>query len=459
MKMARLIGKFKRIEGRATAAMTFGKWDKTFEIIKKGDDLINNLKGIIPKEMENSHCLFLYRKANLFENKGYLTLSFEIINELLTVAEKYGLDKYKAMAFHQLGINYKHIGELDKALETLDRSEILYEHCINYDDGFSLALRISNLGNAMRFAIEKGDLDKAKKYFTRLETMYKLNSDKKMLIPSYKLFKAYYLQLSKRTREKARAEELFKQVIEDPNSFSSYKAEAYKGLCNLLLDEMRMTGEMEVIDEMRSIISELIDIAQIWGSERYLMEGLTLQGKLALISFDIKSGKRYLTQARLIAERHGFKRMADEIVHLYDDLLGNLDKWEQMKQNNAPIFERIELAGLNENALNQFRNKIMKMDRVAKEEVTVYKDSKICLVCKGSAGGFNIYVCPICNSIYCKTCAQAVIDLENACWSCNAQIDESKPVKPYKEVEEISDLEISEEIPKKPKIDKKPSKE
>ena len=60
--------------------MTFGKWAKAFELIKKGDEFINDLKGIIPKEMEISHCRFLYRKANLLESRGYLTLSFKTVN-------------------------------------------------------------------------------------------------------------------------------------------------------------------------------------------------------------------------------------------------------------------------------------------------------------------------------------------------------------------------------------------
>ncbi len=59
----------------------------------------------------------------------------------------------------------------------------------------------------------------------------------------------------------------------------------------------------------------------------------------------------------------------------------------------------------------------------------MYKGSQTCLVCKGSAEGFNVYVCPTCNSFYCKACAQAVINLENQCWSCNSPIDTSKLVR------------------------------
>ena len=89
--------------------------------------------------------------------------------------------------------------------------------------------------------------------------------------------------------------------------------------------------------------------------------------------------------------------------------------------------------------------------KITDEEVTYYKEQEICLVCKGRVDRFN-YVCPDCRALYCNTCAIALIDLENACWVCNTAIDESKPVKLYKE----EDLEVlkSEKDEKSKKIKK-----
>jgi hypothetical protein len=65
---------------------------------------------------------------------------------------------------------------------------------------------------------------------------------------------------------------------------------------------------------------------------------------------------------------------------------------------------------------------------VTEEEVTYFREKKICLVCKGKVGGFN-FICPQCDALYCTKCAQALTKLENACWSCNGPIDKSKPVE------------------------------
>ncbi len=87
---------------------------------------------------------------------------------------------------------------------------------------------------------------------------------------------------------------------------------------------------------------------------------------------------------------------------------------------------------------------------VTEEEVSISKEKKVCLVCKGKLGGFNryIYMCPDCNAFYCEKCSKALSNLENACWACNSPIDPSKPVKPF-EKEKEEDIKVEEGVPKK----------
>ncbi|TXT53696.1 MAG: membrane protein of unknown function [Promethearchaeota archaeon] len=66
--------------------------------------------------------------------------------------------------------------------------------------------------------------------------------------------------------------------------------------------------------------------------------------------------------------------------------------------------------------------------KVTEEEVSVSKEKKICLICKGKLSR-NIYICPKCSSFYCQKCSETMSDLENACWVCETPFDESKPVR------------------------------
>jgi len=78
----------------------------------------------------------------------------------------------------------------------------------------------------------------------------------------------------------------------------------------------------------------------------------------------------------------------------------------------------------------------IKPKKVTEEEISISKEKKICMVCKGKLGRFNIYICPKCDVLYCENCARTLSDLENMCWVCEIPFDESKPVRPYKREEE-----------------------
>ena len=71
----------------------------------------------------------------------------------------------------------------------------------------------------------------------------------------------------------------------------------------------------------------------------------------------------------------------------------------------------------------------MKPQKITDEEVSMSKEKKLCLVCKGKLEKFNIYICNKCDTFYCEKCARALADLENACWVCEAPIDQSRPIK------------------------------
>jgi hypothetical protein len=71
---------------------------------------------------------------------------------------------------------------------------------------------------------------------------------------------------------------------------------------------------------------------------------------------------------------------------------------------------------------------------ITEEEITFHKEKKICLVCKVKAQKIT-YICPKCEAMYCINCANALTNLENACWVCNTPFDDSKPSKPYDQIE------------------------
>ena len=91
--------------------------------------------------------------------------------------------------------------------------------------------------------------------------------------------------------------------------------------------------------------------------------------------------------------------------------------------------------------------KFVKPDFIDNDELTLYKERKICLVCKGDATGFEVYICTDCGILYCLKCAKALSNLENICWACNTPIDKSKPIKPLEKAkEDIKDDFMKEKL-------------
>ncbi|MFX1567039.1 MAG: hypothetical protein ACFFCV_01580 [Promethearchaeota archaeon] len=93
-----------------------------------------------------------------------------------------------------------------------------------------------------------------------------------------------------------------------------------------------------------------------------------------------------------------------------------------------------------EKELRDFIRAFSKPQRITEEEVQMYKQKMICLVCKSHISRVN-YVCPECNALYCIKCSNALSNLENACWVCDTPFDESRPIQPHEVVEEALGFE------------------
>ena len=65
---------------------------------------------------------------------------------------------------------------------------------------------------------------------------------------------------------------------------------------------------------------------------------------------------------------------------------------------------------------------------ITEDDIIISKEKHICLVHKGSVKGYS-FVCPECGAVYCIKCIDAIIKIENSCWSCESPIDRSQPIK------------------------------
>lgn len=101
-----------------------------------------------------------------------------------------------------------------------------------------------------------------------------------------------------------------------------------------------------------------------------------------------------------------------------------------------PIPEDETIEESSESLIKMLGLDLNRSNLISEEEISISKEKKICLVCKGKLSRLNIYLCPECDTFYCEKCINILTKLENACWVCKTAFDETKPQKLFKVAED-----------------------
>jgi len=302
--------------------------------------------------------------GDIYAIRGELNHSIRFYEQSLKLSKEYNYKFFISSAFKDLSSCYKMKGELDRALEYIEQSMALYREL-----GALRALAFSH-GTLIEILVEMGDLKRAQISLRDLEQLASQLKDKPINL-IYLLDKALVLKTSSRALNRGKAEELLKQILEDKDIFYGLKEKVLLALCELLLVELQMTGNLEVLEEVESLIARLLKSAEksrsywIWG------ETYVLQASLALITLDLKEARRLLTQGQKITEKYELDLLALKISNEHDELLKQQEIWEKLKESKAPLAERIELSRLNEQMDNMLRKRVIEPDEIQEEESVV----------------------------------------------------------------------------------------
>ncbi|MHA1479193.1 MAG: hypothetical protein ACTSPU_13445, partial [Promethearchaeota archaeon] len=222
----------------------------------------------------------------------------------------------------------------------------------------------------IQILIDKGDFKRAQISLHELERLNSQLKDKQNKI-LYLFDKALVLKTSLRAIERGKAEEILKQLLEDKDLNYELTIGALLNLCELLLTELRITNDQGVLDELTQFIGQLLEIAEKSHSHWIIGETYLLQAKLALLSLDLKKARRLLTQGQQVAERYGLKLLARKISNDHDELLKKLNTWENLKDSDISLEERMELARLNEQMNDMVRKRVVEPSEIQEEESVV----------------------------------------------------------------------------------------
>ncbi|MFX0007470.1 MAG: tetratricopeptide repeat protein [Promethearchaeota archaeon] len=296
----------------------------------------------------------------LYSHKGEFELGLEHYMKGLKIFEQIKNKWYYSGLLNNIGYTHAIIGNYGLALEYLEESLRLWER--------SPIQLVNLLSNLTSIALIEADFERAQKYFKRLENLVSQNESKRYFVAMFNYTKALMLKRSSRIRDKAEVEELLKEIVDKSNLGDAFILDALVNLCDVLLSEFRMTNNIEVLDEVDQYISHLLKLAEKSHSYLYFCETFLLQAKLSLIKLDMKAARRSLSQAQRIAESHGIKRLAIKISDEHDELLKQLDMWENLKESKISYAERMKLARLNEQMEHMITKRETKIPQLSDEE-------------------------------------------------------------------------------------------
>jgi tetratricopeptide (TPR) repeat protein/predicted amidohydrolase len=275
--------------------------------------------------------------GEIYGEKGDLQRALEYHQRCLKITKEMG-SQFMARALVSLGTVCRLMGDLDHAQEHFQRSLEIFEEMENP----STAVVLYHL---IGLVLDNNDAALAQQYLRKLEQINQ-QADNRIIGQRYRVAKALALKNSIRARDKLMAQEIFEQVVEEQVADHSLTVTAMIHLCDLLLLELKMTGEEEVLADVKDLTHRLLDIAGQRSSQSLLAETYLLQSKLALVELDVDRARDLLAQAYGIAEEKGLHTLARAVARERGLLQSQLASWERIIAQTPSRREMIDLTQL-----------------------------------------------------------------------------------------------------------------
>ncbi|MFX1286431.1 MAG: tetratricopeptide repeat protein [Promethearchaeota archaeon] len=294
-------------------------------------------------DSKNEIAMCLNNMGNIFESKGELVQALEAYTRSLKLFEEIGKiqdTRYDtAVSFNNIGNVYRTRGDSDKAISYYKQSLDLFEEI-----GTNLEASTALL-NLIYMAVHWEGTEDAQPYLQKLQEIND-KEENKTINQIYRLSRAIILRTSDRVIKQAEAQQLFQEIAEEEIIQHDNTVQAMLNLCEILLQELRTSGNEEVLYEIKEMLQKLQTIAENQNSFSVLVDTYLLKSKMALLELDLDSARQLLDDAQQIAEEKGLQKLAMMISGEYDMLMDQLGKWTDLIDQNVPMIEKLELTEL-----------------------------------------------------------------------------------------------------------------
>jgi len=285
--------------------------------------------------------LALHNLGEIYNLKGELTLALEFYQRSLLIYEAMGAKEGIALALNNIGECYSRRGESEIAFEFYQRSLAIAE------DMGALKLMSAVLFDLIWLAVDGKDSTLADEYLLKLEAI-NAESDNIAVDQRFRLSKSLVLKKSGRTRDRVKAEEILEKLVEEEIVDHTLTLTAMIYLCDLLLMELKVSGEENILQRVKELTHRLGKIAEEQASHPLSVETFLLQSKLAIVAFEFSQADELMRKAKQIANEKGLLRLAKIVEDEIQLLQHQRQKWEDILKTDHAKQEMIELTNLND---------------------------------------------------------------------------------------------------------------
>ena len=200
------------------------------------------------------------------------------------------------------------------------------------------------------------------------------NTDKenlKAVNQSYILCQANIKKYNRRFINIGEAQKIYKDIIEDQVVKHEYQVESILQLCEILLLELKFSGDEEILSELSELINKLNKIATEQNSFLLLCNSYILLSKISILNFDtenIEKSKKFLESSKVTAEERGYKYLANKIAFEIEAQQRTIDKINVTDKNKLTFEYLIELTEIESNVSKIITNKIISLPTDIEDE-------------------------------------------------------------------------------------------
>ncbi|MHA2303144.1 MAG: tetratricopeptide repeat protein [Candidatus Thorarchaeota archaeon] len=290
-------------------------------------------------DVKQGMALILNNLGSGYEIRGDLIQSLDYHQRSLELKRKLGNSQDIALSLLNIGGIHRQRGDANLALETLQQGLELFK-----ESGNEPYAAVANY-LILTVATENDDFEVADEALRNLQELNEKTTNR-IINQRYRVAKAVRLKASKGAREKLEAQEILAEIVQEEVGQHILTVTAMVHLCDLLLFELKMTGEEELFERAKDIAQQIMDIAKSQTSYSLLVEAYILQSKFALVEQDIEKARILLSQAHIMTQEKDLYILARKVAHERDLLQVELDKWQNIIEKNPSRKEMIDFAQL-----------------------------------------------------------------------------------------------------------------